>query len=256
MAQLSDSNSFSMICDLLLLLLNVQINQHMDPITIGLGVASLGGQLFGAIKGGQANSANEALLNQRKEENDAFFKSRINRDFLQTNAAKGILEKIRKQYENTGKTIDSKAEVTGATPEQVIAEKSANNENLNDAVSSIAQGATSYQENAENGLMNSKNALLGVEMGINSAKAQNASNLASNAGNLLGTAAMLNGFGDAGGGNGASSGMEALKKLGATKGADFGRTPLQTESMNKIAQSGLKGLKSTIITKNNRTPLV
>lgn len=178
----------------------------MDPLTIGLGVASLGGQLFGAVKGGQANDANQALLNQREEESNAFFKSRINRDFLQTNAAKGILEKIRKQYENAGKTIDSKAEVTGATPEQVIAEKSANNENLNDVVSSVAQGATAYQENAENQLEQSKNGLLSAKMGMNTSKAQNAANVASNAGNLLGTAAMLNGFGDK------TGGLKALKE--------------------------------------------
>ena len=167
----------------------------MDPLTIGLGVASLGGQLFGAIKGGQANNANEALLKQREEESNALFKSRINRDFLQTNAAKGVLEKIRKQYENADKGIAGRAAITGASDEAVVAQKTANNENLNDATSNIAQGATAYQDNAENQFEQSKNAMLSAKMGVNSAKAANAANLASNAGNLLGTAAMVHGMG-------------------------------------------------------------
>ena len=215
----------------------------MDPITIGLGVASLGGQLFGAMKGGQANNANDALLAQRKEENDAFFKSRINRDFLQTNAAKGVLEKIRQQYQNQDKTIESKAAVNGSTPEQVIAEKSANNQDLNNATNSLAQGATNYQENAENQYQQSQNAMLGAEMNINNQKAANAGNLASNAGNLLGTAAMLQGFGGEGG--------------AGDIGTALGRSQSQTDSPNSIAGSSnpLIGLKNSLINKFSRKPL-
>lgn len=211
----------------------------MDPITIGLGVASVAGQLFGAAKGGKANEANEALLKKRKEEDDAFFKTRINRDFLQTNAAKGVLERIKKQYQNADKSIAGRSAITGASDESIVAQRTANNENLNDAVSSIAEGATDYQENAENQYRQAKNSTLEAEMSINNKKAENAASLASNAGSLLGTAATMGGFSSGSGVAGA-----------------IGRTQSQTNDLNKIAKSGLKGIKNEIIARNTRTPLV
>ena len=180
---------------------------------------------------------NEELLKNHEAQNDAYFKTRINRDFLQTNAAKGVLEKVRKQYQTAEKGIAGRAAITGASDEAVIAQHSANNENLNDAVSNIAQNATNYQENAENQYQQSKGGILNAKMGINSAKAENAANLASNAGNLLGTAAMMSGFGS---GTGASA---------------VGRTDYQSGQLNQIAPSGLKSVGKLIIA-NQRKPLV
>jgi hypothetical protein len=65
----------------------------MDPLTIGLGIASLGGQLFGAMKGGQANNANDALLAQRKEENDAFLSQESTGTFFRPMRPKEYLKK-------------------------------------------------------------------------------------------------------------------------------------------------------------------
>jgi len=75
----------------------------MGPITAGLGVASLAGQIFGAIKGGQANRANQDLLNKQREDNEKFYNMNVNRDFLETNAAKGMFEQLRKQFRDRNK---------------------------------------------------------------------------------------------------------------------------------------------------------
>jgi len=168
----------------------------MDPITAGLGVASLAGQIFGAIKGGQANRANQDLLNKQREDNEKFYNMNVNRDFLETNAAKGMFEQLRKQFRDRNKVVENTAAVTGGTAEAEIAAKSSNQENYNDAVNSIAQNATGYQQGQEAIYRGQENAIDNRQMDINTQKAQNAANVFSNAGQLMGAASTLPGFED------------------------------------------------------------
>lgn len=163
----------------------------MDPVTIGLGIAGLAGQIFGATKGGQANRANQRLLNAEKIDNEKFYNLNSKQNFLDTNAAKGIFERLRKNVYNANKTVDSNAAATGATAEASIAAKSKNQENYNDAVNQLASKATDYQQNQEAIYRGEKARITGEQMDINNQKAQNAANLASNAGNLLSAAAPL-----------------------------------------------------------------
>lgn len=163
----------------------------MDPLTLGLAGAGFASQIFGGIKSAQANKAARAALDKQIEENQAIYNNNVNRTFLDTAAAKGALERIRKQYERSNDIAESRGVVTGATPEAVIAEKSENNEALNDATSQIAEQGTAYQDNQTNQYRQIANQLTGAKIALDQQKAENASNLIGNAGNLLGSAAML-----------------------------------------------------------------
>lgn len=196
----------------------------MDPISIGLGVAGIAGQIFGASKSAKANREMAHMLAAEDAENEAFFNNSVNRTFLDTNAAKGVLERVRKQYEDANQVADNKGVVTGATPEAVIAQKTANNEALNDVVSQIAENATAYQDTKEQQYRTEKNNIFNQEMGLQQQKAQNAANLMTNAGNLLTSSAM----GIAGGNN---------KRLAGGLN-QFGRTPGQELALDTIAKSG------------------
>ncbi len=162
----------------------------MGPLSIGLGVAGLAGQILGGSISGHANDNIAQMLKKQDEQNEAFYNNSVNRTFLDTNAAKAILERVRKQYEDANQVVDNKAVVTGATPEAVVAGKTSNNEALNDAVSSIAGQATAYQDAKEQQYQNQKNAIVAQQMGLEANKAQNAANLVGNAGNLLENAAL------------------------------------------------------------------
>lgn len=168
----------------------------MDPITIGAMAVGLGSQIFSAIRGGKANTANQNLINRQFAQNESFYNNRANRDFLETNVAKGMFEKLRKNIDDNNKTIDSKAAITGATPEAVIAAKSKNQENYNEAVNSLADKATAYQTGQEAIYRGENSNLVNAQMGLNSQKANNAANVASNAGGLVEGAATLTGFED------------------------------------------------------------
>ncbi len=165
----------------------------MDPITAGLGAVSLGSTIFSAIKGGQANKANEKLLNQQVEQNEAFYNN--NQNFMDTNLAKSIMERARKQYQDRAKISESKGAVTGASAEQQVAEKSNLNEGYNDVVRNLAESGTRYTQNNEINYRNNLTRLMNARMALNQQKADSASNASSNAGDLFSSAAMLGGFG-------------------------------------------------------------
>ena len=165
----------------------------MPALTAGLAAASIGSQVFSAIKGGQANRANEDLLRQQEESNEAFYNN--NQNFFDTNMAKSVMERARKRYEDNAKTSESKAEATGASAEQVVAEKSKNQEGYNDVVKGLAETGTRYTMGNERSYRNNLSRLLSTKMQLNQQKADSAGNAASNASGLLGSAAMLGGFG-------------------------------------------------------------
>ena len=166
----------------------------MGPITAGLGVASLASQIYGGIKSGQANKATQDLLNKQMEENEAFYNLNVNRDFLETNVAKGLMERLRKDLEKATKTVESKGEATGATAEGKIAEKSDLQESYNENVSRIAEGATGYQQGQEAMYRGEKGRLAGQRMALNQQRAEQAGNLGSNAADLMTAGTTLTGF--------------------------------------------------------------
>lgn len=166
----------------------------LSALQIGAGALGGGSTIFSAIKGGQANRENEQLLQEQQEKNEAFFNNREN--FMDTNMASSVLERVRKDYENKAKISDSKAAVTGASAEQQVAEKTKLNEGYNDVVRNLAEVGTRYTQNNEWQYQNNLNRLLSTKMQLNQQTANNAANAASNAGNLFTSAAMLGGFGN------------------------------------------------------------
>jgi hypothetical protein len=166
----------------------------MGPITAGLGVASLAGQVFGGLYGGKQMTAAENLLKKQLEENEAFYNLNVKRDFLDTNVAKGMFERLRKDLEQANKNITSTAAVTGATPEAEIAEKTKVQEGYNEAVSRLAEGATGYQQGQEALYRGEKSRLTQQQVDLAKQRAESGANVASNAASVMGAAGTLEGF--------------------------------------------------------------
>jgi hypothetical protein len=157
-------------------------------LSAGLGLAS---SIYGGIKSAQANKEFENQINQQQSQADTFFNNRVNRDFMETNAAKSVVEQLRKRYLDQAKEIDSQTAVTGGTAEASIAAKGQVNENYNDVMSNVASQATGYQENAENNYQNQISDIAQQRMMLAEKKNQNTTNLMAAGASLLGTAADL-----------------------------------------------------------------
>jgi hypothetical protein len=154
----------------------------------GLGLAS---SIYGGIKSAQANKEFESQIDKQESEAEAFFNNRVNRDFMETNAAKSVVEQLRKRYLDQAKQIDSQTAATGGTAEANIAAKGKLNEGFNNVMSNVAQNATGYQENAENSYQNQISDIAKQRMLLAEKKNENATNLMGAGASLLGTAADL-----------------------------------------------------------------
>jgi len=165
----------------------------MDPISLGIGGAvSLAGMAYSAIKGGQANRANEALIGKQEEDNEAWYNNR--RDYMDTVAGKSAIEQVREAYEDRAKRDANTAVATGASGEQEIAQKTEANKSYNDAIRQIAGQGQQYAQQNEGIYRNSLQNIYNEKMGMNNQKAQNAANLSSNLGNMFGSVAMAGMF--------------------------------------------------------------
>ena len=191
---------------------------------VGAGL-SIAGQIFGAVKGAQANKANQNLINTQMEENEADKNLTVDRSFLETNAAKDAVRTANENLIDNQKRVEGNAAITGASDEAKVASQSAVNKNYNDVVSNIASNATQYQDNNRRMYNARKGQLNNLQMQFNNQKAESASNLAGNASDLLGSLT----FGD---------GMKSTSGTAGT--AVQRRTAQQTTDLNKIAQSAFK----------------
>lgn len=167
----------------------------IGAITAGVGLAS---SIYGGIKSAKANKEAERQLDAYEAKQDAFYDKRLNQDFMESNAAKGLVEQMRKRYQDQAKTIESKGEATGATAEATIAAKSKANEQYNDSMNNLAQKSTYYQLNNEQNYQNSLADMYSKRMALNRNKAQNASNLAGVGAQLISTGADVAAMGKGG----------------------------------------------------------
>ena len=210
----------------------------MSYIMAGTAAVGLATTIYGGIKSSQANKEAQKNVNKQEAKADAFYNNRVNRDFMETNAAKGIVEQLRKRYQEQAKIADSNTAATGGTAEGNIAAKTAMNDSYNEAMSSVAQGATEYQDRGEMMHLQQERDIAAQNMQLTQNKGEQANNMIQTGTSLIGTAADI----------GAING-----KKGNPGGSTVGVTPANRVALNntatagtdKIMQGNTLGLKPT-----------
>lgn len=148
----------------------IQVQQAIIPIILGaLAVASTA---YGAIKSGQENKKNQTLLNSMNEEANAEFVREYHRGALDNPGSKAYLKRLESVMEDNKKASENTAASTGATHENVLAEKQSNNRVMSDAVAGLVEREDARQQSVKQGYLNRKQSLIGAQMGMNSQKAQ------------------------------------------------------------------------------------
>lgn len=146
------------------------VQQAIIPIILGaLAVASTA---YGAIKSGQENKKNQTLLNSMNEEANAEFVREYHRGALDNPGSKAYLKRLESVMEDNKKASENTAASTGATHENVLAEKQSNNRVMSDAVAGLVEREDARQQSVKQGYLNRKQSLIGAQMGLNSQKAQ------------------------------------------------------------------------------------
>lgn len=172
-------------------------------------VASLAATGYGAYKSGQANKANRRILNEAKDENQREYIQEYNRGALDNPGSRAYLKRLESKLKDDTKAVENNADRTGATQENVLASKQANNRIMSDAVAGqVEKEDARKMQVKENYLQRKSNLKLG-QMSQNSMVAQNYANIAqgvSSAAGSLASAYMSSG------GNGGSNVNNTLGK--------------------------------------------
>lgn len=166
------------------------VSEAIAPLLIpaimgGIGVVS---QALGAAKAAKLEKENRRLLDVQQNENLANYVSDYYRGALDNPGSRAYLKKLDETMRDTTKATENRAISTGATQENVLAAKQANNEVMSDAVGNIIQGEESRKDAVKERYLQRKSGLVAGEMGANTQRAQNwistTQGIANAAGNL------------------------------------------------------------------------
>lgn len=163
-----------------------------SPVGLGLSVAS---QIFGAIKGGQANKANERMINEQIDKNQARYGLESSRDYMDTNYAQNVIKQYRESLQRSQKDTAGRAAVTGGSDEAQLAANSNAQQNFNQGMGNLAAQGEGVQMQKEQQFLQQQAALNSQMQAINQGKAANAANLVANGADLMNTMAFNSMFG-------------------------------------------------------------
>jgi hypothetical protein len=147
-------------------------------IIAGLASAAVSG--LGAYKSAQANKRNQGLLNNMGDEYKSDYMKEYYRGTLENPGSKAYLKRLDQQLRDRTKATENTAAATGATQENVLAAKQANNEVMSNAVGDLVQNEDYRKQNIKERYFQRKAGLDQAQMGINSQQGQNWATLASN----------------------------------------------------------------------------
>lgn len=154
----------------------------MGPLAIagiGAGVSALG-SLFGSSKAKRAARKQRKILNQLNEDNENMFLKDYYTDFMDDPSSRSYLKKIEKNLYDKNRATENGAIATGATHENVLAQKQANNEVMSDAINNVVINHEQKKDAAKDRYLNRKTAITSGRMDLAQQEAQNWSNLGGN----------------------------------------------------------------------------
>jgi len=160
----------------------------LAAITAAISAISSG---VGAYKSTQANKKNQTLLNNMGDEYKSEYLKDYYRGTLENPGSKAYLKRLDENLRDNTKATENTAAATGATQENVLAQKQANNEVVSGAMGDLVQNEDMRRENIKQNYLQRKNQLAQGQMGMNAQVGQNWMNTASNISNAAGSLASV-----------------------------------------------------------------
>lgn len=147
------------------------------PLVMGLASAVSAG--VGAVKSSQANKRNARQLRAMEAENEAEYLREYYRGALDNEGSKAYLKKLDERMKRSDAAAENALTAQGATHENALAVKQANNEVYSDAVSSLVENEQARKDQVRSDYKAGKRAIVEGQMQQNSNEAATASQLAS-----------------------------------------------------------------------------
>ena len=176
----------------------------LSAITGGLGLAQ---SIFGGIKAAKEAKKQQRVIGQKQAQNDAWYNKSYHQDYMDRSDARAAMSRVREFMDRRNKQADATAAVTGATPEQVMAQKEQANTVLAQTAGNIAQNADAYKDSVQARYDQKNDALSQSQMQQSQMSEQGGANLAAGGIGLMGSAL---------------GGMAGIKSSNIAPGADAG----------------------------------
>lgn len=181
---------FITLCIIDSLLNHTSTTQMFIPlIPLITGGISLGSSILGNVQASKASKANEKILKGLQDENKSDYIKEYYRGALDNPGSQAYLKKLDQTIKDNTKATENTAAATGATQENVLAAKQANNEVVSDAVGGLIQNEDNRKQQVKQNYFTTKTNLSGQQMNQNSQKAQNWQNIAAGIGQAAGSLA-------------------------------------------------------------------
>ena len=165
----------------------------IPAIMAGVSVLAAGGS---AIAGAQANKKNARILADREKENEQMYLQEYYRGALDNEGARAYLKRLDEKIAENNTALDNQAVASGATQENRLAAKQANNEVMSDAIAGLIGSEDNRKLTVQDRYFNNKAAIQSGQMQQNAAIANNWANLGagiSSAAGTLGAAYLMDG---------------------------------------------------------------
>lgn len=155
-------------------------------------LASAGTSIAGGIK----NKQSQRLLDEQISDNERRYLEEHYRGALENDASKAYLKRLTSEMDRRDKALENSVIATGATHENALAQRQANNEVLSDAIAGLVEREETRKENAENRYLTLRDSQTRQQTSQNAAVANNWAQLGegiSSAAGSLAAAYMLDG---------------------------------------------------------------
>lgn len=135
---------------------------------------------IGAANARKAAKRQRKLLNQLNQDNENMFLRDYYSDFMDDPTSRSYLKRISEDLYDKNEAIESSGIATGATHENIQAQKAAANRAMSDAINNVVVNHEARKEAAKNRYINRKDAIAQGKAELAQQEAQNWSNLGSN----------------------------------------------------------------------------
>lgn len=134
-----------------------------------IGLLGTGASVAGSAS---ARSKNERQLKALETENEAEYLREYYRGALDNDGAKSYLKRLDERMKRADKATENALTSQGATHENALAAKQANNQVYSDAVANLVEGEQDRKDQIKSGYKQTKGGLAQGQMGMNAQQAQ------------------------------------------------------------------------------------
>lgn len=136
------------------------------PMAIGLASTAVSAGMSAS-----ANAKNRKMLEAQEREDKADYLREYYRGALDNEGAQSYLKKLDNRLKRADKATENAITASGATHENALAAKQANNQVYSDAVADLVENEQSRKDNVRSGYQSAKRATTSAHMQQNSAEA-------------------------------------------------------------------------------------